>query len=92
MTERTRELEALAAAKARIVAILTAAIMVVYFGFILLVAYARDLLGRQLVSGLSLGTLLGVLVIFSAWSLIAIYVMWANRHYDMAIARLRSQA
>jgi hypothetical protein len=37
--------------------------MAIYFGFILLVAWAKPLLGRQLVPGLSLGILLGALVI-----------------------------
>jgi uncharacterized membrane protein (DUF485 family) len=38
--------------------------------------------------GLSL-ILLGVLVIFAAWLLILVYVRWANRHYDTALAALR---
>ena len=32
--------------------------------------------------GLSVGILLGVLVIVTAWVLIVVYVRWANRHYD----------
>jgi uncharacterized membrane protein (DUF485 family) len=39
--------------------------------------------------GLSLGILLGVVVIVTAWVLIWIYVRWANAHYDAAVARLR---
>jgi uncharacterized membrane protein (DUF485 family) len=68
---------------------LTAAMMAVYFGFILLVAFDKALLARPLVPGLSVGILLGVVVIFTAWVLIAVYVLWANRHYDAAVARLR---
>jgi uncharacterized membrane protein (DUF485 family) len=63
--------------------------MAVYFGFILLVAWAKPLLGRQLVPGLSLGILLGALVIVTAWILIWIYVRWANSHYDAAVTRIR---
>jgi len=69
---------------------LTAAMMAVYFGFILLVAFDKPLLGRLLRPGLSLGTLLGVLVIVAAWALIWIYVRWANRHYDPAVRALRA--
>ena len=64
--------------------------MVLYFGFILLVAYDKPLLGRLVVPGLSLGILLGALVIVAAWVLIWIYVRWANTHYDAA-DRLRCE-
>jgi uncharacterized membrane protein (DUF485 family) len=63
--------------------------MAVYFGFILLVAWAKPFLGRQLVPGLSLGILLGALVIVTAWLLIGVYVRWANSHYDQTVARIR---
>jgi uncharacterized membrane protein (DUF485 family) len=70
---------------------LTAIMMAGYFGFILLVAYRKPLLGRLLAPGLSLGTLLGVLVIVLAWVLITVYVRWANGHYDTTVASLRKE-
>jgi uncharacterized membrane protein (DUF485 family) len=63
--------------------------MVVYFGFILLVAFDKPLLGTVLTAGLSLGMLLGALVILIAWLLMWIYVRWANAHYDTAIEGMR---
>lgn len=83
------ELERLNRERWRIASMLTAAMMAVYFGFILLVAFNKPLLARVLVPGLSLGILLGSLVIASAWVLIWIYVRWANSHYDAAIDRVR---
>ena len=77
-------LRRLAAARWRIAILLTVAMMVLYFGFILLVAYDKPLLARVLVPGLSLGILLGALVIVSAWVLMLVYVQWANRHHDAA--------
>jgi uncharacterized membrane protein (DUF485 family) len=44
------------------------------------------------VPGLSLGILLGALVIVAAWVLIWIYVRWANTHYDAAVDALRERA
>jgi uncharacterized membrane protein (DUF485 family) len=79
----------LAAARWRMAIALTTAMMVIYFGFILLVAFNKPLLGVQLITGLSLGVLLGALVIVAAWVLIWIYVRWANTHYDAAIAGIR---
>lgn len=87
----TEQLKALDSARWRIAIALTSAMMVLYFGFILLVAYAKPLLGRILVPGLSLGILLGAFVIVAAWVLIWIYVRWANAHYDTAIDALREQ-
>jgi uncharacterized membrane protein (DUF485 family) len=81
--------DSLAAARWRIAIGLTVAMMVVYFGFILLVAFDKPLLGTLVAPGLSLGMLLGALVILTAWVLTWIYVRWANTHYDTAIEGLR---
>jgi uncharacterized membrane protein (DUF485 family) len=89
-TVSSERLHRLAAARWRIALILTFAMMAVYFGFILLVAFDKALLARTIVPGLSVGILLGAGVIATAWILIAIYVRWANRHYDEAIAALRN--
>ena len=86
---RDHSLESIAAARWRVAPTLTIAMMVVYFGFILLVAFNKPLLGRQVVTGLSLGMLLGALVIVSAWVLMWVYVRWANMHYDVAIRGMR---
>jgi uncharacterized membrane protein (DUF485 family) len=68
----------LSAARWRVALLLTAAMMVLYFGFILLVAFDKALLGRQLVPGLSIGILLGALVIVASWILIWVYTRWAR--------------
>jgi uncharacterized membrane protein (DUF485 family) len=82
-------LDALAASRWRIAISLTIAMMVIYFGFILLVAFNKPLLATLVAGGLSLGMLLGALVILAAWVLIWIYVRWANTHYDAAIEAMR---
>jgi uncharacterized membrane protein (DUF485 family) len=51
----TEQLRALDTARWRIAVGLTRAMMALYFGFILLVAYAKPLLGRIVVPGLTLG-------------------------------------
>ena len=89
MTDRQQRLRTLAATQWRIALTLTGAMIAVYFGFILLVAYQKELLGRLLVPGLSVGILLGALVIFATWLLTWLYVWWANTRYDEELARLR---
>ncbi|MEW6271574.1 MAG: DUF485 domain-containing protein [Thermodesulfobacteriota bacterium] len=57
------ELRALAARRTRVALALTASVFAIYFGFIAAVAWARPLLGRLVVPGLSIGILLGALAI-----------------------------
>ncbi len=82
-------LDAVSAARWRIAISLTVAMMAVYFGFILLVAFNKPLLGTRVAPGLSLGMLLGALVIVVAWALTWIYISWANAHYDASVQGLR---
>lgn len=89
MSESHTSIATLAAARWRIAMILMVLMVFIYFGFIALVAYAPHLLARQLTRGLSLGILLGALVIACAWLLTWCYVRWANAHYDAALERLR---
>ena len=84
--DRLRRLDA---ARWRVASGLTAAMMVLYFGFILLIAYNKPLLGVVVTPGLSVGILSGALVIVAAWVLIWIYVRWANTHYDAAVDAIR---
>jgi uncharacterized membrane protein (DUF485 family) len=81
----------LSAARWRIALTLTAAMMFLYFGFILLVAFNKPLLGREIADGLSIGILLGALVIVASWVLIWIYTRWANTHYDAEVGRLQRE-
>jgi uncharacterized membrane protein (DUF485 family) len=83
------ELEALAARRLRVALGLTGAMLVVYFGFILLIAFAKDFMARQITEGLTVGIALGVLVILATWALTWTYVLWANRVYEPALGRLR---
>lgn len=82
-------LERLAASRWRVAAVLTVATLVAYLGFILLVAFNKPLMGQQLVPGLSIGILLGAIVILTAWGLTGIYILWANGTYDRALHQLR---
>lgn len=75
----------------RIAIALTAVVAAVYFGFILLVAYRKTLMGSLLAPGLSVGIVLGALVIVAAWATTWVYVRWANTHFDRELGRLKSE-
>lgn len=91
MSEVRSEVEALAARRWRLAAVLTAVLIVSYFGFVLLAAFNKPLMGQLVAPGLSLGIVLGALVIVLAWGLTGIYVTWANKRYDAAIAQLKAR-
>jgi len=57
--------------------------LVIYLGFILLVAFNKPLLALKVAGGtISLGIVLGLGVILTAFFLTAIYVIRANGRYD----------
>ena len=91
MTTHDAEFQDLARRRWRVAVVLTMAMIALYFGFILLVAFNKPLLARPIVPGLSLGILFGAFVIVLSWILTWIYVRWANRHYDPALQRLQAQ-
>ena len=84
-------LQALQSARARVVTALSAATVLVYFGFILLVAFAPARLATLLAPGLSLGIVLGASVIVLSWLFTALYVRWANKRYDPTLRELRGK-
>jgi uncharacterized membrane protein (DUF485 family) len=71
---------------------LSVIMLVIYFGFIALVAFAKPLLAVKVGSGVtSLGIVLGLVVIVSAFLLTGIYVRRANGEFDAMTAKLRAE-
>jgi uncharacterized membrane protein (DUF485 family) len=63
--------------------LLSIIMIVIYFGFILLVAYDKEFLAKSLNGGtMTVGIPIGVGVIVSAFLLTGIYVLRANSRYD----------
>ncbi len=66
--------------------------LVIYLGFILLVAYDKPLLAQKVGGGTtSLGIVLGLGVIVSAFVLTGIYVVRANGRFDELTERLKRE-
>lgn len=87
--ERRTAIAAVNAVRWRVAGVLTACVLVMYFGFILLIAFDKPLMSTLLTEGLSLGILMGALVIIMSWVSTLIYVRWANKVYDGKISSLR---
>lgn len=86
------ELVRLARSRWRVALLLTLATLVIYFGFILLTAFAKKAMGVEVVPGLSWGILLGAVVIVAAFALTGVYVRWANAHYDPELRAIQRRA
>jgi uncharacterized membrane protein (DUF485 family) len=71
---------------------LTIATLIIYYGFILLIAFKRDLFGAKTAGNVTFGVFLGIGVILACFLLTGIYVRWANRNYDAMVDRLRQKA
>lgn len=71
---------------------LTAVVLVAYFGFILLVAFAKSFLARPVADGVtSVGIVLGFALILLTIVLTAIYVRVANTRFDHLGDALRAE-
>lgn len=63
---------------------LSSIILLMYFSFIVLIAFAPDILGQPIseTSLITIGIPLGIFIIVSAFVLTGIYVYKANRDFD----------
>ena len=85
------EFKSLVFKKWRVSLLLTFIMLVIYFGFILLIAFDKPflatLIGHNITIGLPIG--LGILVV--AWLLTGIYILWANKIYDKHVEELKNK-
>ena len=71
--------------------VLTVIMLVVYFGFILSIAFYREFLSYKIGAYVTLGLPIGIGIILFAWLLTGYYARWANRHYDQQVRELRNK-
>ncbi len=64
---------------------MTALMLTIYFGFILLLAFNQGVLAQKIGEHMTLGIPIGLGVILSACVLTGLYVRWANTSYDRSV-------
>ena len=64
---------------------MTALMLVIYFGFILVLAFNQGFLAQKIGEHMTLGIPIGLGVILSACVLTGLYVRWANTSYDRSV-------
>jgi uncharacterized membrane protein (DUF485 family) len=83
------DFQRLVRARTRFSTVLTVLILAIYFGFILLIAFAPQWLGQSLAGGVTtVGIPLGVGVIVAAFVLTGLYVRRANSEFDVLTQQL----
>lgn len=81
--ERNPKYQELVRSRKTLALTLSALMLVIYMGFILLVAYAPKFLATPLGAGVTtIGIPIGLFVIISAFILTGIYIARANSHFD----------
>lgn len=91
--KRDPEFHALVRKRSRFAWSLSAAMAVIYFGFILTVAFAPGLLATPLGNGtLTIGIPLGIGVILAAFVLTGLYVRRANSDFDVKTQEIIERA
>ncbi|AHF03331.1 membrane protein [Marichromatium purpuratum 984] len=74
--------------------VLTLLMLSIYYGFILTIAFAPELLAIPVAEGaiMTIGMPLGVIIILSAFLLTGIYVARANGHFDRLTKEIQEEA
>jgi uncharacterized membrane protein (DUF485 family) len=70
---------------------LLVALFVLYYGYIILIATAKEFVTQRVGEVTTLAIPIGAAVIVIAWALTAFYVGWANKSYDPEVERLKGQ-
>lgn len=85
---------ALVSQRSRLSWILTVTMLLIFFGYILLIAFSPDTLARPLAEGTvtTLGIPIGIGVILAGITLTGIYVALANRRFDALEQSVREEA
>jgi uncharacterized membrane protein (DUF485 family) len=65
--------------------------LVVYFGFILSIAFFKEFLSLKIGEHITLGLPIGIGIIIFAWILTGFYTRWANQKYDKSVRELRNE-
>jgi uncharacterized membrane protein (DUF485 family) len=73
--------------------VLTILELVLYFGFIGLIAFNKPFLAQKLSAGVAttIGIPIAVGTIIGSWVLTGIYIWWANNKYDVLVNKVKDK-
>jgi len=85
------DFRSLSSQKNTISVILTILELVLYFGFIALIAFNKPFLASKVSGAISIGIPIAVGTIFLSWVLTGIYIYWANSKYDILVKKVKEK-
>ena len=86
-----KDFRLLSSQKNTISIILTILELVLYFGFIALIAFNKPFLASKISGAISIGIPIAVATIFLSWVLTGIYIYWANSKYDVLVKKVKEK-
>jgi uncharacterized membrane protein (DUF485 family) len=86
-----KDFQSLSSQKFAISTILTVLELVMYFGFIALIAFNKPFLSQKLSGAITIGIPIAVGTIILSWVLTGIYIRWANNTYDVLVKKVKEK-
>ncbi|MGO9013714.1 MAG: DUF485 domain-containing protein [Dissulfurispiraceae bacterium] len=97
MTRKTNilddaDIKSLSGQKNTISLVLAVVELVLYFGFVALIAFNKPFLSAKLSGAITVGIPVAVGIILLSWMLTGVYILWANKKYDVLVKKVRDKA
>ncbi|MFA6055730.1 MAG: DUF485 domain-containing protein [Thermodesulfovibrionales bacterium] len=86
-----KDFQLLSSQKLSISTILTILELVLYFGFIALIAFNKPFLSQKLSGAITVGIPIAVGTIVLSWIFTGIYIRWANNTYDVLVKKVKEK-
>jgi uncharacterized membrane protein (DUF485 family) len=86
-----KDFQSLSSQKFTISTILTILELVLYFGFIALIAFNKPFLSQKLSGAITVGIPIAVGTIILSWIFTGIYIRWANNTYDVLVKKVKEK-
>jgi uncharacterized membrane protein (DUF485 family) len=86
-----KDFQSLSSQKLTISTILTILELVLYFGFIALIAFNKPFLSQKLSGAITVGIPIAVGTIILSWIFTGIYIRWANNTYDVLVKKVKEK-
>jgi uncharacterized membrane protein (DUF485 family) len=86
-----KDFQSLSSQKFAMSTILTILELVLYFGFIALIAFNKPYLSQKFSGAITIGIPIAVGTIFLSWVFTGIYIFWANNKYDVLVKKVKEK-
>ncbi|MFQ3573070.1 MAG: DUF485 domain-containing protein [Thermodesulfovibrionales bacterium] len=89
--QQEADFKRLVSQKTTISFVLTAAQLLLYFGFLWLIAYNKPFLASKFYGVITWGIPIAIGTIILSWILTGIYILWANNRYDAMVKDIKDK-